>query len=62
MQKYFRKVEDGIYEYETDGLIFTPALLGVGHERQGDGPKPPLKTAWNTHSNGSRQKIIQLIS
>lgn len=29
-------IKNGEYEYETDGLIFTPALLGVGQENNGD--------------------------
>ena len=29
-------IENGVYEYETDGLIFTPTLLGVGQENKGD--------------------------
>ena len=29
-------IKNGEYEYETDGLIFTPALLGVGQEKQED--------------------------
>jgi len=29
------KVRDGTYEYNTDGLIFTPASTGVGGERSG---------------------------
>ena len=30
---------DGLYEYETDGLIFTPSFLGVGASRLGEAPK-----------------------
>ena len=29
-------IKTGAYEYETDGLIFTPALLGVGQENEGE--------------------------
>ena len=29
-------IENGLFEYETDGLIFTPATLGVGQEKPGD--------------------------
>jgi len=30
-----QKVEDGLFEYNTDGLIFTPASMGVGADRIG---------------------------
>ena len=32
------KVHDGSYEYNTDGLIFTPASTGVGGKKSGAGP------------------------
>lgn len=41
-----KKVEDGLFEYHTDGLIFTPANLGVGANKVGEVVKP-LKTTWN---------------
>ena len=41
-----KKVEDGLFEYNTDGLIFTPANLGVGANKVGEVVKP-LKTTWN---------------
>jgi len=37
--------KDGMYEYETDGLIFTPARLGVGASKQGDVPRN-FKSGW----------------
>lgn len=30
-----QKAEDGLFEYNTDGLIFTPASMGVGADRIG---------------------------
>ena len=44
--KIIRKVKDGIFEYETDGLIFTPGLLPVGGDQPGK-PGKPLKSTWN---------------
>ena len=41
-----QKVNDGLFEYNTDGLIFTPALLGVGANKVGETVKP-LGTTWN---------------
>ena len=41
-----KKVADGLFEYHTDGLIFTPAHLGVGANRVGEQVKP-LKSTWN---------------
>jgi len=41
-----KKVNDGLFEYHTDGLIFTPALLGVGANKVGETVKP-LSTTWN---------------
>jgi len=41
-----QKVEDGLFEYNTDGLIFTPALLGVGANKVGETVKP-MKSTWN---------------
>ena len=29
-------INEGLFPYETDGLIFTPASLGVGQENSGD--------------------------
>ena len=38
-------VEDGSYEYKTDGLIFTPCSLGVGSSEIGISG-PPHKVSW----------------
>lgn len=38
-QKILERVNDGLFEYETDGLIFTPASIGVGVDKEGDTPK-----------------------
>ena len=41
-----KKAQDGLFEYETDGLILTPALMGVGADRIGvAGPKK--KITWD---------------
>lgn len=39
------KVRDGTYEYNTDGLIFTPTTTGVGGERSGHAGSKN-KTTW----------------
>ena len=39
------KQNDGLFEYNTDGLIFTPAKMGVGSDRIGTTTKP-LKKTW----------------
>ena len=41
------KVNDGKFEYETDGLIFTPSFLPVGGSFEGDNPSPLYKTTWD---------------
>jgi len=38
-------VADQLFEYETDGLIFTPSNTGVGSDRVGE-ILPPTKTTW----------------
>lgn len=38
------KVDEGMYEYETDGLIFTPLYLGVGCKSRDDKPKDKKHT------------------
>ena len=44
-KKVMDDVDNSLYEYETDGLIFTPAFLGVGSDKIGKaGPKN--KTTW----------------
>jgi len=41
-----QRIRNGLYEYETDGLIFTPTLFGVGGNKILEcGPK--RKTTWN---------------
>ena len=37
--------EDGLFEYETDGLIFTPSNTGVGSDKIGEN-LPPTKMTW----------------
>ena len=39
------KERDGLFEYETDGLIFTPARFGVGGNKEGEASKPK-KVTW----------------
>ena len=43
-----QKEKDGLFPYETDGLIFTPASFGVGGNKAGESSRP-VKTTW-THS------------
>ena len=38
------KIHDGLFEYETDGLIFTPMNLGVASDKVGEYIKPIKKT------------------
>lgn len=38
-------LKDGLFEYETDGLIFTPANMGVGAEKIGE-TTLPIKRTW----------------
>lgn len=40
------KVNNGLFEYETDGLIFTPSRMGVGGNSVGETTKP-LKKTWD---------------
>ena len=40
------KEHDGLFEYETDGLIFTPANRGVGSDKIGEYLKP-YKSTWD---------------
>jgi hypothetical protein len=44
-QTILQKEHDGLFPYETDGLIFTPALFGVGGNRPGEASRP-AKTTW----------------
>jgi hypothetical protein len=41
-----QKEEDGLFPYETDGLIFTPAEFGVGGSRKGEASRP-MKLTWD---------------
>ena len=38
-------VKDGLFEYETDGLIFTPTNMGVGADKIGE-TTLPIKRTW----------------
>ena len=40
-------MEDGLFDYETDGLIFTPANKGVASNILGKTP-PPRKITWTS--------------
>lgn len=40
-----QKEKDGLFPYETDGLIFTPASFGVGGGKAGEASRP-TKTTW----------------
>jgi len=40
------KIKNNLYEYETDGLIFTPSRTGVGSNQIGKTTKP-IKTSWD---------------
>jgi hypothetical protein len=40
------RVDSGVFEYETDGLIFTPSKMGVGGNAIGETTYKPLKTTW----------------
>ena len=42
------KVKDDNYEYETDGLIFTPAYYAVGADAEEEEPGSLFKTTWNS--------------
>jgi hypothetical protein len=41
-----KKDADGIFEYATDGLIFTPASYGVGANKLGEAVSKPFKKTW----------------
>ena len=40
------KIRNGLFDYNTDGLIFTPAFLGVGSDKIGEAG-PLSKITWN---------------
>jgi hypothetical protein len=42
-----KKSDDGLFEYETDGLIFTPSNTGVGTDKIGETTKP-IKITWTS--------------
>lgn len=44
--KILGDIGDGLYEYNTDGLIFTPARLAVGSSEIGN-PGPIAKSTWS---------------
>jgi len=44
--KILSNVNDGLFEYNTDGLIFTPAHLPVGGNTEDGPPGPNVKFAW----------------
>ena len=45
--KILSNIKDGIFEYNTDGLIFTPALLAVGANNINDKACSLQKTTWD---------------
>lgn len=44
--KILSNVRDGIYEYNTDGLIFTPSHFPVGGDSKTGSPGPLTKATW----------------
>ena len=44
--KILSDIDDGIYQYNTDGLIFTPCNTGVGSDREG-ASAPLSKMTWD---------------
>jgi hypothetical protein len=44
-KKILLKEKDGLFEYNTDGIIFTPGRMGVGSNQIGK-TTPPLKKTW----------------
>jgi mRNA (guanine-N7-)-methyltransferase len=42
-----QKTKDNLFEYETDGLIFTPSDLAVGANTPGSPTGKPLRTTWD---------------
>ena len=45
-ENMLKRQREGYYAYETDGLIFTPQLLGVGVNTEGEQPKI-YKSTWS---------------
>jgi len=44
--KILSNITDGLFEYNTDGLIFTPCDLAVGATNPGGSPSPLHKLTW----------------
>ena len=44
-------IQKNVYEYETDGLIFTPSKLPVGVNSRDKRPGKPMKKTWEHMSN-----------
>lgn len=44
--KILSNVQDGLYEYNTDGLIFTPSYFPVGGDSKTGSPGPLNKSTW----------------
>ena len=44
--KILSNINDGVFAYNTDGLIFTPSLLPVGGNTIGGKPGPIIKSTW----------------
>ena len=45
--KILSNINDGVFEYNTDGLIFTPSSLPVGGNTIGGKPGPKIKSTWD---------------
>jgi hypothetical protein len=45
--KIMSNIKDGLFEYNTDGLIFTPSNMAVGGTSEGGPPGPLSKTTWD---------------
>lgn len=46
-KKILQKEKDGLFEYNTDGLIFTPSSLAVGAKNIKEKAPSPIKTTWD---------------
>jgi hypothetical protein len=44
--RILKNESEGLYEYNTDGVIFTPADLAVGATKPGGAPSAPKKMTW----------------
>lgn len=56
------RINDGQFEYETDGLIFTPAYLPVGGSMEDGEPGPLYKSTWDFSFKWKPHNTIPLIS